>query len=156
VPTGESPVDVDRLHFTAELHEDERARIASFQADLPIDGIRLVKSFEVSRDGYQVVMTARLVGPSAATLMARHRLALELRAGRGLFPPPAAGFAAMLERMSRVVIADGAVHTLNDSRASTTLGPGQWTGFRSRFWAMLVRSDGSEALEVEPGASAPL
>ncbi|MFY9578487.1 MAG: hypothetical protein WAQ33_04110, partial [Gaiellaceae bacterium] len=96
------PVDLQRLRFTAELGEDERARIATFQADLPLEGVRFVKSFEVSREGYEVVMTARMVGPNAATFMSGRRLELELDAGRGLFPPPAAGFAAMLERMSRV------------------------------------------------------
>ena len=61
----------------------------TFQSDLPVDGVRLVKSFEVSREGYEVVMTVRLIGPNAAAFMAGRRLELELGAGRGLFPAPA-------------------------------------------------------------------
>jgi YidC/Oxa1 family membrane protein insertase len=154
---AEPPVDLQRLRFTGELGEDERARIATFQSDLPVAGVRLVKSFEVSRGGYEVVMTARMVGPNAAAFMADRRLELELEAGRGLFPPPAAGFAAMLERMSRVVVAGGAVRVVgDDSREPTTLRAGDWMGFRSRFWTMLVRSDGAGAFEPRSGANAAL
>src|SRR5262249_33964928 len=49
----EPPIDLQRLRFAAELAENERARSATFQADLPVPGVRLVKSFEVSRDGYE-------------------------------------------------------------------------------------------------------
>jgi YidC/Oxa1 family membrane protein insertase len=152
----EPPVDLQRVRFSVALTEDERARIATFQADLPVPGVRLVKSFEVSRDGYEVVMTARLVGPNAAAFMSGRRLTLELGAGRGLSPPLAAGFAAMLERMSRVIVT-GRVRTVrDDSREPTALRAGDWTGFRSRFWALLVRSDGAGDLEPQPGATAPL
>jgi len=96
VRDAEPPVDLQRLRFTVALGEDERARIATFQSDLPVEGVRLVKSFEVSRTGYEVVVTARLIGPNAAAFMSGRRFALELAAGRGLFPPPAAGVAAML------------------------------------------------------------
>src|SRR5262249_23951282 len=99
----EPPIDLQRLRFAAELAENERARSATFQAALPVPGVRLVKSFEVSRDGYEVVMAARLVGPNAAAFMSGRRLELEVDAGRDLLPPPAAGFAAMLERTSRVI-----------------------------------------------------
>ena len=149
------PVDLQRLRFSVDHTEDERARIATFQADLSVPGVRLVKSFEVSRDGYEVVMTARMVGPNAAAFMSGRRLTLELNAGRGLAPPPAAGFAAMLERTSRVIVA-GRVHEVSDSREPTALRTGDWIGFRSRFWTLLGRADGAGELESEPGAMAPL
>jgi len=153
----EPPVDLQRLRFSAELGEDERSRIATLAADLPVPGVRFVKSFAVSRDGYGVVMTARMVGPNAATFMSGRRLELELSAGRGLLPPPAAGFAAMLERMSRVIVAGGAVRVVGDDRREPTmLRAGDWIGFRSRFWTLLVRSDGAAGLEPRPGAPAPL
>ena len=94
---SEPPVDLQRLRFAAELGVDERARIATFQGDLPVEGVRLVTSFEVAREGYEVVMTARVIGPNATAFMSGRRLELEVGAGRGLFPPPAAGFAAMQE-----------------------------------------------------------
>jgi len=140
-------VDLQGLRFTADLSEDTRAQIVTFRSDLPVDGIRLVKSFAVSREGYEVVMTARLLGPNATAVMAGRRLDLELDAGRGLFPAPAAGFAAILERVSRVVVGEGGVRVVpDDRREPLALRAGDWTGFRSRFWAMLQRSDGAGVL----------
>lgn len=150
------PLDLQGLRFSVSLTEDERARIATFQADLPVPGVRMVKSFEVSRAGYEVVMTARMIGPNAGAFMSGRRLTLELGAGRGLAPPPAAGFAAMLERMSRVIVTGRVRAVRDDSREPTRLRPGDWVGFRSRFWALLVRSDGPGDLEAQPGANAPL
>src|SRR5262245_57946818 len=152
----EPPIDLQALRYSAEVSENERSRIATLQADLPVAGVRLVKSFEVPRDGYEIVMTARLAGPGAAAFMSGRRLELELSAGRGLLPPPAAGFAAMLERMSRVVVAHGAVHEIGDDHHEPTVpAADDWLGFRSRFWTMLVRSDGGR-LAPRPGANAPL
>jgi len=150
------PVDLQALGYSADVTENELSRIATLQADLPGTGARLVESFEVARDGYEIVMTVRMVGPGAAALMSSRRLELELRAGRGLLPPPAAGFAAMLERMSRVRAADGAVREIGDDhREPIVLREGDWIGFRSRFWTTLVRSDGGR-VEPRPGANAPL
>jgi len=154
---AEPSVDLRRVRFTAELGQDERSRIATFQSDLPVSGVRLVQSFAVSREGYEVVMTARLIGPNATAFGSERRVELELDAARGLFPPPAPGFAAMLERMSRVVVAGGSVRAVaDDVREPTTLRAGDWMGFRSRFWTMLVRSDGPGLLAPRSGASAPL
>src|SRR5262249_54210638 len=140
----EPPIDLQALGYSAEVSENERSRIATLQADLPVAGVRLVKSFEVPRDGYEIVMTARMVGPGAAAFMSSRRLELELSAGRGLLSPPAAGFAAMLERMSRVQVAGGAVREIGDDhREPIMLREGDWIGFRSRFWTTLVRSDGA-------------
>jgi YidC/Oxa1 family membrane protein insertase len=152
---GAPPVDLQRLRFTVQLGEDGRTRIATLQSDLTVEGVRLVTSFALSREGYEVVMTTRMIGPNAAAFMAGRRFDLELSAGRDLLPPPAAGFAAMLERMSRVVVAGGSVREItHDGREPTTLSVGDWTGFRSRFWTMLVRSEGSAGLEGGPGAGA--
>jgi YidC/Oxa1 family membrane protein insertase len=150
------PVDLQSGRFSVEVSEDERARIATFQMDLSAPGVRLVKSFEVSRDGYEVVMTARMIGPEASAFMSGRRLTLELAAGRGLQPPEdAAGFAAMLERTSRVVVTRR-VRELGDvGRGPSALRAGDWFGFRSRFWALLARSDGGGDLDAEPGVSAP-
>ena len=138
---GAPPVDLRALRFTAELGDGAR-RTVTLEADLPVDGVRLVKSFEVSADGYEVVMTVRLTGPNAAAFMAGRCLELEIGAGRGLRPPPAAGFAAMLERVDRVVVGGGGVRVVgDDTRDPVGLGAGDWAGVRSRFWTMLVRSD---------------
>ena len=151
------PVDLQGLRFTAELSEGARARTVTFRSDLPGGGVRVARSFEVSREGYEVVMTVRLSGEKAAALTAGRRLELELGAGRGLLPVPAPGFSAMLDRVSRVVIAPGGVSAVgDDARAPTSLGAGDWVGFRGRFWAVLLRPDDGGALEPSSGASAAL
>ncbi len=145
-------VDLERLRFTAELTEDPRARTATFQADLPVDGVRLVKAFAVSKEGYEVVLTVRLVGANAAAFMAGRRLDLELGAGRGLFPPAAPGFAAMLDRVHRVLVGPDGVRALDDeSGKATPFRLGEWGGVRSRFWAILVQADGAGSLQPRPG-----
>ncbi|HEV8225400.1 MAG TPA: membrane protein insertase YidC [Methylomirabilota bacterium] len=145
-------VDLARLRFTAELTEDSRARTATFEADLPGHGVRLVKRFAVSRDGYEVVLTVRLVGANAAAFMAGRRLDLELGAGRGLFPPAAPGFAAMLDRVHRVLVGPDGVRALGDESGKVTpFRLGEWGGIRSRFWAILVQADGAGSLQPRPG-----
>lgn len=153
---GPSP-DLQSLRFTAEMTEDSRARIVTFQSDLPVDGVRLVKSFAVSKEGYEVVLTVQLLGPTAAQFMTGRRLDLELGAGRELFPPPAPGFAAMLDRVQRVSVGPGGVRNLGDDKGSSTpLQTGDWAGFRSRFWAILLRSDGAAQLEPRSGSGLAL
>jgi YidC/Oxa1 family membrane protein insertase len=148
---GPSP-DLEGLRFTAEVTEDARARIVTFRSDLPVDGVRLVKSFAVSKLGYDVVLTVDVQGPNAAQFMTGRRLDLELEAGRGLFPPPAPGFAAMLDRVQRVAVGPGGARNLgDDTKDSTPLPSGDWAGFRSRFWAILLRSDGAAHLEPRSG-----
>ena len=152
-----SRLDLERLRFTADFTEDGRAQILTFQSELPVDGVRVVKSFEVSKQGYEVVMTVRLLGPNAAAFAADRRLELEFSAGYGLFPAPAAGFSAILDGVRRVTIADGDVRVLgDDSRGPTPLRAGDWVGFRSRFWTVLVRSDDAVTLDPRPGASLAL
>ena len=151
------PVDLQGLRFTAELTEGARARMVTFRSDLPGGGGRVTKSFEVSREGYEVAMTVRLSGETAAALTAGQRLELELGAGRGLLPAPAPGFSAMLDRVSRVVVAPGGVSAVgDDARDPTPLGAGDWVGFRGRFWAVLLRPDHAGALKPSSGASAAL
>lgn len=155
--SGDPPVDLQRLRFTADLAEDARARIVTFQSELPVDGVRIVKSYAVSKEGYEVVLTVQLLGPNAAAFAAGRGLEVEFAAGRGFFPAPAAGFTAILDRVKRVIVGQGTVRVLgDDSRDPTPLRAGEWAGFRSRFWALLVRPDGAGALERRPGARVAL
>jgi YidC/Oxa1 family membrane protein insertase len=150
-------VDLQRLRFTADLTEDARARMVTFRSDLPGGGVRMIKSFEISREGYEVVMTVRLSGEKAAAFMTGRRLELELGSGRGILPAPAPGFSALLDRVSRVVIAGGGVSAVSDdARDPTPLRAGDWVGFRGRFWAVLLRSDDAGVLEPRSGAGVAL
>jgi len=152
-----APLDLRRLRFTAVVTEDPRARIVTFQSDLPVQGVSLVKTFEVSKSGYEVVMTARLLGPNAAGFAAGHRLELDLEVGRGLVPAPVAGFTERLDRVGKVIVGAGGVRGHAEAAELVTpLGEGDWAGFRSRFWAMVVRPDGAAALESRPGAGIAL
>ena len=152
-----SPVDLQGLRFTATLGEAAAARVVTLQADLPADGIRLLKSFEVSRDGYLTVMTVRILGPNASAFMHGRRLELELGAGNDLFPPPAAGFAAMLDRVGRVLVAGGGARAVpDDLREPWPVHAGDWAGVRSRFWALVVRPDEIATLAPRPGVGLAL
>ena len=151
------PVDLQDLRFTADLIEGATARTVTLSADLPGGGVRVVKSFEVSRESYEVVMTVQLSGEKAAAFMTDRRLELGLGAGRGLLPAPAPGFSAMLERVSRVVITGDGVRAVSDDAPDPTpLGSGDWVGFRGRFWAVLLRPGDAGVLKPRSGAGAAL
>ena len=146
-----SSVDLERLRFTAELSDAPHRRTVSFHADLPDDGVRIVKSFDVSKEGYDLVLTVRLLGSNAAAFAAGQHQTLELDAGRGLTAAPTAGSAAMPERVGRVRIAGGAARAIEDDpRSAPPLGAGEWVGARSRFWALLARPDRASVLEPRP------
>jgi YidC/Oxa1 family membrane protein insertase len=59
----------------------------------------------------------------------------------------------MFERVSPVVIGDGTARSgAGDGRdPPVVLAAGDWAGFRSRFWALLVRPGGGGSLEPDPG-----
>ena len=155
-PAG--PIDLGRLRFTAELAPEGPVSRATLRTDLPVDGVRLEESFALSRDGYETTLTVRLVGPGAAAFAATARPALEVAPGRELLPAPAAGVAAMLERVGRVTVAGGAVHAVAEPPGpGATLRAGDWAGVRGRFWAMLARPDGAgAAVEPRPGPGVAL
>jgi len=151
----DAAVDLQGLRFTAAVTEDARARRVTFQSDLPGHRVRLEKVFEVSREGYEVVMTVRLLGPDTAALMTGRRLELTLEAGRDLVPPPAAGVAALRERVQRVVVADGSARAFRDA-GGERVPAGGWAGVRSRFWAIVLRQDGAATLAPRPAGGIAL
>src|SRR5262249_24230554 len=124
------------------------ARTVIFEAPLPGTALRLVKAFEITRDGYQVVLTVQVEGPGASEFMSGRSLALALAPGHGLHPLAAAGFSSALERVSPVVVGSGGART-PDGHA-LPLEAGEWSGWRSRFWAILARADGPAGVEVGP------
>jgi YidC/Oxa1 family membrane protein insertase len=155
-PAG--PIDLGRLRFTADLGEASRSDRVTLRAELPVDGVRLEESFAISPSGYETALTVRLIGPGAAALAAAARPGLEVGPGGDILPVPAAGFAAMLERVGRVAVAGGAVHTVAaEPGAPMSLRPGEWAGVRGRFWTLLARPDGGGAtVEPRPGSGVAL
>jgi len=149
-------VDLQRLRYSATVSDQAGARVVTFTANLPDGDLGIAKTFAIAREGYEVVMTVQLLGPGAAALATGRGLALELHAGRGLVPPPAPGFSAHLDGVSRVAITGGAIHTVGASRGREPLRAGDWAGFRNRFWTLVVRADDASALEPQPGTAAPL
>jgi YidC/Oxa1 family membrane protein insertase len=139
------------LRFTGTLTENARSRIVTFHSDLLAEGVRLVKTFEVSKEGYEVVMTARLLGANAVAFATGRRLELELDAGRGLAPVAAAGFTAMLDRGGRVIVEAGGVRVPGGNGfPATPLRAGDWVGVRSRFWTIVLRPDHPGSVESRP------
>jgi YidC/Oxa1 family membrane protein insertase len=154
---GETSPELEQLRFALEASASEPVPRATFAAEAPGLGIRVVRTFELSPQGYEVVATARVEGPGAAALMAGRRLALELRAGSGLDSPPGAGFSASLDDVRRVTVAGGTVHAIEESgRPDRVLPPRAWTGVRNRFWVLLARSDDAVTVVAAPGGAAPL
>lgn len=148
-------VDLQTVRFAADLSEARGARLVTFRSDFLAGGVRMIKAFEVSREGYEVRMTVEVGGVEAAGLTAGRRLELELGAGRGLLPPPAPGFSALLERVSRVVITSGGIRAVADpASAPTPLSAGDWVGYRGRFWALFLRPGDAGVLEPRSGESA--
>jgi len=144
-------LDLQGLRSTTILAEDARARTVVFEAGLPAGGVRVARSFAISRDGYLTVMTVSILGPSAAEFMRGRRLEIELGPGRGLSPAPAAGFAAMLDRVGRVLVGGGAVRVIpDDLRDPWAVRPGDWTGVRGRFWALVVAPDATATVAPRP------
>ncbi|HKW93797.1 MAG TPA: membrane protein insertase YidC [Methylomirabilota bacterium] len=142
-------IDVDGIRFASTLSETAAGRTMTFEAPLPGTALRLVKTFEIARDGYQVVLTVRIDGPAASEFMSGRSLALELAPGHGLHPLSAAGFSSALERVGPVVVGAGGVRTPGDAHAST-LGAGEWSGWRNRFWTILARAEGPATVELGP------
>jgi len=142
---GDSTVNLDDVAFTAEIGKD--GRTVTFRADLPVDGVRIEKSFELSPEGYDVAMAVRFSGPNAASFLVGRQLQLDIAPGRGFHPAPAAGFAAMLERVSRVVVSGTGTRTVDDGRDPIRLGAHDWAGFRSRFWAIVAAADGGGIID---------
>lgn len=148
---GASIVDLRRQRFTATETENPRSRIVTFQSGPLGEGVTLEKRFEVSKTGYEVVIAARLLGPNAAAFATGRQLELDLEAGRGLVPPPAAGFTAKLDRVERVILGASGVRVPGDAgNVSTPLGSGDWVGFRSRFWTFVARPDRASTLMSRP------
>jgi YidC/Oxa1 family membrane protein insertase len=143
---GTPPVDLRAHRSAAVLGAHDRT--ATLQSEL--DGVRLVKTFEISEDGYAVAMTASLMGPNAMVFMAGRSLELDIGVGHGLQSPPAAGVASMLERIDRVVVGGSGVRVIGDKmHGPIRLGAGDWAGVRNRFWTLLVRSE-SCAVALDP------
>ena len=148
-----TPVDLGALRFATE--PGASARSAQFSADLPAEGVRLVKSFEVSRDGYEVRLTVSVLGPNAAAFMATRFFALEIGTGSGLEPPPATGFAAMLERVDAVIVGAG-VRAIRPG-GPVSVDAGDRTGVAGRFWTILARSDDcGRTVQARPGPGVAL
>ena len=108
------PLDLQGL-VSVSLTEDESARASRpSRPTCRCPASRLVKIVEVSHNGYEVVMTERMIGPNAAAFMSGRRLTLELGAVRGLAPPPAAD--RHDARADDSIIVTGRVRTVRDDR----------------------------------------
>jgi len=151
---GLSHIDPARLRFTAAVAEDAELTTVTFEAPLTDSGARLVKAYGISKKGYDVSLMVEVRGRDASLPGTGRQLELALDAGRGLAPLPAPGFAAMLERVHRVLVWPAGVRVLGDEPPRPALlGTREWVGVRNRFWALLVHADDHGSVTPRPGES---
>jgi len=138
----------------ADTADTPSARTVIFTSE-PVDGLRLVTAFEIARRGYDVTVTTRVVGPGAEAFMAGRRLTFELGTVGSWSPKTTDGWVAIGNDVRRFILGDGRVRLLGaGDRGPVPLPPGQWVGFRDRFWIFAAR--GADGMSVELPAGAPL
>jgi YidC/Oxa1 family membrane protein insertase len=163
VRAGAPDAGLSRAAATADVVDTPGGRTVTFTS-APVDGVRLVTAFGIPRRGYEVTIAMRLVGPNADAVMTGRRLTLDLEATPIWSPPKTRGWVAIGDDVRRVMLDGKDVRALGDAAPGLVpLRPGQWIGFRDRFWALLSRvEDGARAdlrrgpltvvLESAPGA----
>ena len=145
---------LSRVPVAADTADTRSARTVIFTSE-PVDGLRLVTAFEIARRGYDVTVTTRVLGQGAEAFMAGRRLTLELGTAGSWSPKTTDGWVAIGNDVRRFSLGDGHVHLRGgDERGSVALSPGQWVGFRDRFWTFAAR--GADGVSAELPAGAPL
>ncbi len=146
-------VALNHAPVAADVSDTSTARGVTFTSE-PIDGVRLVRSFEIARRGYDVAIAVHVLGANAGAFMVGRRLALELDAGQAWSPTTASGWLTIGSDLRRLMLADGRVRILGgDARESVPVRAGQWIGFRNRFWTMLARCDDDVTVDLPAGAT---
>ena len=84
-------------------------------------------SWKIPLNGYLLELETEAAGP------------LRIRSGTSFRPREAAGFGAWLEQTRYLGVTDGrATQLALDDEESTRLQAAQWTGYRNRFWVLVV------------------
>ncbi len=143
---------LSRAPVAASMADTPSAREVLFTSE-PVDGLRLVTTFEIGRRGHDVTVTTRVVGPNAEAFMAGRRLTLELDTAGRWSPRTTDGWVAIGNDVRRFILGDGRVRRLgDDERGPVPLPPERWIGFRDRFWTFIARGADGVSADLSPGA----
>ena len=143
---------LSRGPVAADTVDTPSTRTVIFTSE-PVDGLRLVTAFEIARRGYDVTVMTRVIGPNAEAFMAGRRLTLELDTAGSWSPKTTDGWVAIGNDVRRFVLGDGRVRLLGgDERGPVPLPPGQWIGFRDRFWTFTARGVAGVSAQLPTGA----
>jgi YidC/Oxa1 family membrane protein insertase len=149
LPVGARPA-------AAPAYESSLARpagrvIAVLTSRAAVAGRRLVQRYEL--DLKRRVLRAELQLPAGSQL--------RLRGGRDLVPEELPGFGGIYSNARATVVGADGQETLADGGdepvTERALAPGEWTGVRGRFWALLLRSSDPLLLDaMEAGPDRPV
>jgi YidC/Oxa1 family membrane protein insertase len=147
---------IDALRYRVLRREEEGTSVLDFVSAPLADDVVVRKTWRISKRGYEASLEVSLQGEGGERFLRAHPLELLLQTGRSFEPEPAWGFAALSEALTAVQISSGSVRDLGEQPGPEPLAAGGWTGVRSRFWALLVRSDASGTVDSPRAASVSL
>ncbi len=119
------------------LRETGSSTVVEFTNRLPGTNGVLVQRYEVPQTGYLVRYQADFRNAGDYGLSLGYRIAT----GSQFSPQPMPGFSSGYASVRRIVINQDESQQESDIQAMETLAAGDWAGVRSRFWALLARSD---------------
>lgn len=147
---------IQQLIYQLEREENDKFQILRFISEPLTQGVYFEKIYKISKHGYQLTFTIRICGEQADQFIKDNTIVLVLSHGRQFVPPPAAGFAGGLEKVTSIYLTDK-VHEIShdtEQKRTTTLDKNHWVGFRNRFWALLLRPDKGEVILTHDSGSA--
>ena len=110
-------------------------------------GPRLEQRWRIPREGYRLSWQTN--GKVAGT-------GLRLATGDAFQPAPMPGFSHAYAAVRAFTLKDGEVHKGTADPAPAAIGPGEWAGVRSRFWALAASPATPAGAELGPERQAVL
>jgi len=147
---------IDALRYRVIRREEDGATVLDFVSAPLADGVVVRKIWRISQRGYEASLEVALQGEGAERFFRAHPLELLLQTGRSFEPEPAWGFASLSEALAALRIASGSVRDLHAQSGPEPLPAGSWAGVRSRFWALLVRTDAPGTVDGPRAAAVSL
>ena len=154
------PVLTDKLNsipYRLERKEDHKFVHMEFVSDQFEPGVALRKYYRISKDGYEIYFSFRFVGERAEKFIRQKEIGIRLFTGKDLVPTMLSGFSSGFEKANAVMVTvDGATEVPYEEEeeeeaeterklTNASLEPESWSGIRSRFWALLLQNQNSEA-----------
>jgi YidC/Oxa1 family membrane protein insertase len=135
---------LERLDYDATLQDTSESQLLTLRSREPVNGVTLVQRYRLMRATHEL----------RVNLQAPPGTVVTLRPAAEFAPPPLPGFGSAFSGVERVTIRgqrESALAPATGANRSANLQPGEWAGFRSRFWAWVARPQ--RATRVVAGAS---